>query len=66
MTEYYRLENGIVKKDGRGTYLFDKKTGQWKADVNGALRKAKDAGICEEISCDDAQQLIGYCEDGME
>jgi len=72
MAVYYRLDNTdiIAKQEGNETWLYDRETGGWVPDsdhtLSGRLQCAGGgAGVCEMISEEEAQQVIGRVEDGV-
>lgn len=72
MKVYYKLHDIdiVAMDDGNSMYVFNDDTGQWDADKNHVvadrLSGSEGPGVCEQISKDEAQWLIGYEEDGTE
>lgn len=74
MEVYYKLHDidTVAMDDGQTTYIFSDATGKWEPDTNRVVADrlenvdGESLGICEQISKDEAQLLIGYDEDGTE
>ena len=74
MEVYYKLHDidTVAMDDGKTTLLFNEVTGKWEVDKNRVVADrlenvdGESMGVCEQISKDEAQSLIGYEEDGTE
>lgn len=74
MEVYYRLHDieTVAMDDGKTAYLFDEPTGRWVVDrsqlLSDRLNNAdgQSLGSYEQISKDEAQEIIGHWEDRTE
>lgn len=74
MEVYYKLQDlgTVAMDDGKNTYVFNDATGSWEVDNNRVVADSlenmngESLGVCEQISKDEAQSLIGHEEDGTE